>query len=76
MGPLGLPELLIIALIIIVLFGARRIPELAKGLGEGIRNFKQGMRGDEQHEVDDRKYRSFEPKYREDERKEQPGSSS
>lgn len=75
MGPLGMPELLIIALIIIVLFGARRIPELAKGLGEGIRNFKQGMRGDEQRDVEDRKYRTFEPKYREEERKE-AGSSS
>ena len=54
MGPLGMPELLIIALIIIILFGARRIPELAKGLGEGIRNFKTGIRGDdprEQHKV-------------------------
>jgi sec-independent protein translocase protein TatA len=70
-----MPELLIIALIIIVLFGARRIPELAKGLGEGIRNFKQGMRGDEPREVEDRKYRTFEPKYREEERKE-AGSSS
>ena len=34
MGPLGMPELLIIALIIIILFGARRIPELAKGLAK------------------------------------------
>lgn len=54
---LGWPEILIIALIIIVLFGARRIPEVAKGLGEGIRNFKAGMRNDEQRELDDRKYR-------------------
>jgi len=50
MGPLGMPELLIIALIIIILFGARRIPELAKGLGEGIRNFKTGIRGDDPRE--------------------------
>lgn len=56
MGPLGMPELLIIALIIIILFGARRIPELAKGLGEGIRNFKTGIRGDDPREIDDRKY--------------------
>jgi len=79
MGPLGMPELLIIALIIIVLFGARRIPEVAKGLGEGIRNFKSGMRGDdqrEQREIEDRKQRSYESKYREEERREQPRSSS
>ena len=35
MGPLGMPELLIILVIILVLFGSRRIPDLAKGLGEG-----------------------------------------
>jgi sec-independent protein translocase protein TatA len=62
-----MPELLIIALIIIILFGARRIPELAKGLGEGIRNFKTGIRGDDPHEIDDRKYRD-DPERREETR--------
>ena len=58
MGGLGLPELLIILVIILVLFGSRRIPDLAKGLGEGIRNFKVGMRGeDDRREIEDRKYR-------------------
>ena len=57
MGGLGMPELLIILVIILVLFGSRRIPDLAKGLGEGIRNFKSGIRGDEPREVEDRKYR-------------------
>jgi len=37
---LGLPELLIILAIIVVIFGASRLPQLGKGLGEGIRNFK------------------------------------
>ncbi len=54
---LGMPEILIIVLIIVVLFGARRIPELAKGLGEGIRNFKAGMRSDDPPELEERRYR-------------------
>ena len=56
-GGLGWPEILIIALIIIILFGARRIPEVAKGLGEGIRSFKKGMRDDEGRELEDRGFR-------------------
>jgi sec-independent protein translocase protein TatA len=66
MGPLGMPELLIIALIIIILFGARRIPEVAKGLGEGIRHFKTGMRGDDTREIDEKRYRDDDRKYRDE----------
>ena len=47
MGRIGLPELLVIFLILVVLFGASKIPQLGKGLGEGIRNFKKGLKGDE-----------------------------
>lgn len=43
-GPLGLPELLIILVIVVLLFGAKRIPDLARGLGEGIRNFRAGVK--------------------------------
>jgi sec-independent protein translocase protein TatA len=41
MGPLGFTEILIIAGIIILLFGAKKIPELMKGLGKGMREFKE-----------------------------------
>ena len=37
---LGLPELLVILVIVVVIFGATRLPQLGKGLGEGIRNFR------------------------------------
>ncbi|HUK92084.1 MAG TPA: twin-arginine translocase TatA/TatE family subunit [Blastocatellia bacterium] len=47
MGSLGFPELMVILIIIIILFGSRRIPEVARGLGEGIRSFKTGLHGDE-----------------------------
>jgi len=50
MPSLGIPELVIIFLIIIVLFGANRIPHIGKGLGEGIRNFKKGLKAGEEEE--------------------------
>ena len=40
MGHLGIPELLIILTIIILIFGANRLPEIGRGIGKGIRNFK------------------------------------
>ncbi|MBX7222305.1 MAG: twin-arginine translocase TatA/TatE family subunit [Blastocatellia bacterium] len=43
MGGLGFPEILVIGIVLIVLFGAKRIPELATGLGSGIKNFKKAM---------------------------------
>ncbi len=44
---LGVQELLVILAIIIVIFGASKIPQLGKGIGEGIRNFKKGLKDDE-----------------------------
>jgi sec-independent protein translocase protein TatA len=46
MGRLGFPELMVILLIVVVIFGARRLPELATGLGKGIRNFKDATKDD------------------------------
>ncbi|MFH1144653.1 MAG: twin-arginine translocase TatA/TatE family subunit [Candidatus Eisenbacteria bacterium] len=43
-GPLGATEILIIVLVLVLLFGARKIPELARGLGRGIGEFKEGLR--------------------------------
>jgi len=40
-------HLLIIAVVILVLFGGRKIPEVMRGLGQGVREFKEGMRGDQ-----------------------------
>jgi sec-independent protein translocase protein TatA len=45
---LGASELLIILALVLVLFGAGKIPQLGRGLGEGIRNFKRGLKGDEE----------------------------
>ena len=47
MGSLGFPELLVILAIVVVLFGANRLPELGKGIGSAIKNFKAGMKDDE-----------------------------
>jgi sec-independent protein translocase protein TatA len=50
MGPIGLPELVIILFIVILIFGANRLPQLATGLGKSIRSFKDGMKeGDEEN---------------------------
>ena len=43
LGGIGVHELIIIALIVLLLFGAKRIPELMKGIGKGIRSFKDGI---------------------------------
>ena len=44
MGPIGVPELLLILLIVLVLFGAKKIPELAKGLGSGLKEFRKASK--------------------------------
>jgi len=47
MRSIGFPELLVILGVAVLLFGGKKIPEVAKGLGEGIRNFKSALKGDD-----------------------------
>ncbi len=46
MGKIGLPELVIILIIVIVIFGGSRLPQLGKGIGSAIKNFKDGLKDD------------------------------
>ena len=48
---IGTQEIIIIALIILLLFGGRKIPELMRGLGKGVKSFKDGMNGKDEEEV-------------------------
>lgn len=45
LGGVGFQEVLLIVLVILLLFGGKKIPELMKGLGRGVRSFKEGMNG-------------------------------
>jgi sec-independent protein translocase protein TatA len=49
-GDLGLPELLIILLVVLLVFGAKRLPEVGSSLGRSIREFKNGLSGEEETE--------------------------
>ncbi len=46
-GPIGVTELLVILLIVVLIFGASKLPLLGKGMGEGIRNFRKGLKSDD-----------------------------
>jgi len=49
-GPLGIPELAIIVVVILLIFGARRLPEIGSSMGKGIRTFKTALMGEEEKE--------------------------
>ena len=48
LGSLGMTEIIIIALIVLLLFGGKKIPELMKGIGKGVKSFKDGVKGIEE----------------------------
>ncbi len=50
MGMPSMPELLVVLAIVVLLFGAKKIPELAKGMGKGIKDFKKAMNEDDDEE--------------------------
>ena len=49
-GPLGIPELAIIVVVILLIFGAKRLPEIGTSMGKGIRTFKTALMGEEEKE--------------------------
>lgn len=50
-GGLGMQEVLLISLVVLLFFGGKKIPELMKGLGKGVRSFKEGMNNIEEEPV-------------------------
>ena len=55
LGVVGPWQIVIIALVILLLFGGKKIPELMKGLGKGVKSFKEGMKGIDTDEPDKQK---------------------
>jgi sec-independent protein translocase protein TatA len=52
---LGMPELVIILVIIVIIFGAGKLPEIGSGLGKGIKNFKKATKDEEKNKIDEEK---------------------
>jgi sec-independent protein translocase protein TatA len=52
---LGMPELIIILVIIVIIFGAGKLPEIGSGLGKGIKNFKNSTKDEEKEKIDEKK---------------------
>ena len=46
-GGIGMPELLVVLVIVLIIFGATKLPQIGDGLGKGIRNFKRGIKREE-----------------------------
>ena len=52
-GFIGLPELLLLGLIVLLVFGPKRLPEMGRSMGRGMREFKDSITGDNKHEVNE-----------------------
>ena len=52
-GPLGIPEIIAILLVIMLVFGARRLPEIGSSLGKGIRTFKSALTGEDEKDQEE-----------------------
>ena len=55
LGGIGLPELIVILVIVLIIFGAGKLPQIGEGLGKGIRNFKKATRDKEEIDVTPKK---------------------
>lgn len=54
-GGIGFQEILLVALIVLLFFGGKKIPELMKGLGKGVKSFKDGMKGEDVNDNENEK---------------------
>jgi len=52
---LGMPELIIILVIIVIIFGAGKLPEIGSGIGKGIKNFKKATKDEEKEQIEEKK---------------------
>jgi len=55
LGFVGMPQVILIAVIVLLLFGGKKIPELMKGLGSGIKEFKEATKEEEEEKTEDKK---------------------
>ena len=51
-GGIGMPELLVILVIVLIIFGANKLPQIGEGLGKGIRNFKKAAKEKDREEIE------------------------
>ena len=57
-GWIGTPEIIIIVIVVVLLFGGRKIPELMRGIGKGVKEFREGIGGDDEKKAEEDKPKS------------------